>query len=219
MFQFLQDQIKLLESEDEDQIEESGEVTPRSGGGGGGMSASYSHWDNTARTHRDASSWERGYGRDNPHTTSCFDSARDEPKPEEGRRWVRQAEVDFKVLCNIHTAASNIMGYGHVCFMAHQVAEKALKGGVYAMCGARGVSLISHNLNCCAYALQTETTEASGLSEHSSPLERHYLDTRYPNRWPTGAPYEHYTSQDADSAKEHAEALLDIIRIIMLRWL
>ena len=219
MFQFLQDQIKLLESEDEDQIEESGETTPRSGGCGGGMSASYSHWDNTARTHRDASSWERGYRRDNPHTTSSFDSARDEPKPEEGRRWVRQAETDFKVLCNIHTAASNIMGYGHVCFMAHQVAEKALKGGVYAMCGARGVSLISHNITCYAYALQTETTEASGLSEHSSPLERHYLDTRYPNRWPTGAPYEHYTSQDADSAKEHAEALLDIIRIIMLRWL
>ena len=214
--QFLQDQIKLLEDEEEDQNRESGEATSRSGGGGtGGMSASFPRWDCTARTYHAASSWERGYRRDNPHTTSSFDNAREEPSPEEGKRWMRQAEIEYKVLCDIYTNASNSMGYGYVCFLAHQVAEKALKGGVYARCGGSGVSLMGHNLTCYAYTLQTVTAQASDLPRHSAPLEDYYLKARYPNRWSTGAPYEHYTPDDADSAKEHAEALLDIIRGIM----
>ena len=149
VFQFLQDQIKLLEGEDEDQEEESREATPRSGGGG--MNASYSHWDNTARTHRAASNWEREYRRSNPHTTSSFDSAREEPSPEEGKRWVRQAEVEYEVLCDIYTTASNSKVY----FMAHQVAEKALKGGVYALCGMDAAGLKDHDLTRHARAIQT----------------------------------------------------------------
>ena len=55
---------------------------------------------------------------------------------------------------------------------------------------------------------------ACSLSFDYSLLKSYYIDTRYPNRWSTGAPYEHYTSQDADSAKEHAEAILVIMRDI-----
>ena len=212
VFKFLQDQIKLLEDEDDD--EDCG-VTPRSGGGGGGMSASYSYWNQTARTHRAASNWEREYRRSNPHTTSYFDSPREEPRPEEGRRWLRQAEVDFEVLCDIYNNANNSRKYGHVCFMAHQVAEKALKGGMCAMSGMSQVTLAGHSLIMYAYTLQTVTTRASDLPRHSAPLEDYYLKTRYPNLWITGAPYEHYTPHDADSAKEHAEALLDVVRDIL----
>ena len=212
VFQFLQDQIKLLESEDDDSDEGLEGATPRSGSG---VSASYPRWNQTASAHRDASNWEREHRRSNPHTTSSFDNAREEPNPEEGRRWVRQAEVDFKVLCDIHCNASNSKGYCHVCFMAHQVAEKALKGGMYAKCGVSRVSLANHNLTSYSYALQTVTAQASDLPRHSAPLEDHYLKPRYPNRWGSGAPYEHYTPDDADSAKEHAEALLDIIRDIL----
>ena len=212
VFQFLQDQIKLLEDEDDDSDEGLEGATPRSGGC---MSASYSRWNQTARTHRAASNWERQYRRSNPHAASSFDSAREELNPEEGWRWVRQAEVDFKVLCDIHCTSSNSKGYGHVCFMAHQVAEKGLKGGMYAKCGVSRVSLKDHNLTSYSYALQTVTAQASDLPRHSAPLEDHYLNTRYPNRWNSGEPYEHYTPQDADKAKEHAETLLGIIRDIM----
>ena len=213
VFQFLQDHIKLLESEDDDSDEGlEGATVPRSGGG---VSASYPRWNQTASAHHAASNWERQYRRSNPHTTSSFDNAREEPNPEEGKRWVRQAEVDFKVLCDIHCNASNSKGYCHVCFMAHQVAEKALKGGMYAKCGVSRVSLANHNLTSYSYALQTVTAQASDLPRHSAPLEDHYLKPRYPNRWGSGAPYEHYTPDDADSAKEHAEALLDIIRDIL----
>ena len=209
VFKFLQDQIKLLEDEGLE-----GATVPRSGGGGG-MSASYSRWSETVSAHRAASNWERDYKRSNPHAALSFDNPREEPSPEEGKRWVRQAEVDFKVLCDIHSTASNSKGYCHVCFMAHQVAEKALKGGMYAMCVVSRGSLTSRNLTTYAHALQTVTAQASDLPRHSAPLEDYYLNTRYPNRWPTGAPYEHYTPDDADSAKEHAEALLGIVRDIL----
>ena len=54
-----------------------------------------------------------------------------------GERWVKQAEVDFGMLeVNNSQAQKNptLKGFGLVCFLSHQVCEKALKGGVHANC-------------------------------------------------------------------------------------
>ena len=54
----------------------------------------------------------------------------------EGERWLRQATYDYEVLCVIHSQLSSSPRLsGHVCFMAHQIVEKALKGGKYILCG------------------------------------------------------------------------------------
>ncbi len=57
------------------------------------------------------------------------------------------------------------------------------------------------------------------LVQHSTPLEKYYLNTCYPSYW-TGyadTPSEHYMQEDADQAKKHAEAVLTINDSIMKR--
>ena len=50
------------------------------------------------------------------------------PNTTEGMRWVRQAEIDLEVLQSCQNQASSNHGFAHVCYIAHQVVEKALKG-------------------------------------------------------------------------------------------
>ena len=178
----------------------------------------YDSWNRTAAKHR-----QTYYANEQGCSSSSsyqfpFDSFVNKTDPKEGKRWVQQAEVDYKVLIAINNKARTISGYGHVCFMAHQVAEKALKGAVYAVCGTDGRILIDHNLLRRANALHTaKPDQTEGLVDHSSPLESYYLDPRYPNRWPgyTDIPSDHYTLEQADQARDHARAVLDIVQSIM----
>ena len=105
-----------------------------------------------------------------------------------------------------------------VCFMAHEVAEKALKGGMYAKCGLGETSLKSHNLAPLAYALQAKVPSSTlGLAGYMIPLEDYYLDTRFPNRYPdsTTIPSDHYSPEDAQQAKENAENILDMMKTLV----
>ena len=149
----------------------------------------------------------------------AFDEAsiRPERNPREGRRWLKQAQANYSTLLLIHSGSYNDPKVcGDVCFMAHQVAEKALKGGKYFVCGLDANSLHSHNISTHAYGLQSERPgETHGLAAHTTPLEQYYLDPRYPNRWPSGVvPADRYTYQQAEEAKNHAQAILDIIKNI-----
>ena len=178
-----------------------------------GMS-DYKNWNATASRHQRG----EGYAQSSGDPFSSFESLVNNPNPTEGWRWVRQAEIDLGVLqSNLKQASSNC-GYAHVCFMAHQVVEKALKGGVFALCGLDGRNLVVHNLSQNALALQTEKpAEAFGLHQNSSPLESYYLNTRYPNRWkgPRDIPSDHYTHEDAQGAEVHAVEVLRIVKSIM----
>ena len=141
-----------------------------------------------------------------------------EPDPEEGKRWLKQAEANFDSLTVLFEAAGHRPRVcGDVCFMAHQVAEKALKGGKYFVCGLDSNSLRFPNLSTHAYGLQSERPgETHGLAAHTTPLEQYYLEPRYPNRWPPGVvPADRYTYQQAEAAKNHAQAILDIIKNII----
>lgn len=102
---------------------------------------------------------------------------------------------------------------GHVCFLAHQLAEKALKAGKYAICGLEERSLKDHELYRHACALQTEKPiEAANLPDHAHSLESYYLDTRYPNRHmaPT-IPASAFSLATAVEAKEHAVEILNTL--------
>ncbi len=227
VFIFLKKEIERLE-EDATPVEAGDDYrdTSHATSMGGAQQFSYRMWDNMASSQRDA---EEQYARNDPSSSPPpFDRVK---RPEEGKRWVKQAETDFKALCDIHagaiTYASNTNNtdaenttntYANVCFMAHQVAEKALKGGVYALCGMDGRGLSDHNLTRHAYALQTEVPEqAQGLVYHSTRLESYYLDTHgYSNclEGCTDAPAG-YNLDQAAAAKDHAKAVLDIVISIM----
>ena len=142
------------------------------------------------------------------------------PNQKEGKRWLEQAESDLKAL-QILNACSRVPAYSdvccHVCFMAHQVAEKVLKAGRYAVCGMSDDHLVSHNLTPHAYAIQEERSElANDLSSLSSSLEKYYLDTRFPNRhtYPD-VPANLYKEKEASEACDKAEKIMEIIRKLL----
>ena len=140
------------------------------------------------------------------------------PKQEaEGKRWIRQAEMDFNTLDAIMINAKiNHNLSGNVCFMAHEVAEKALKGAMYAIHGLRDASLKSHQLTPLACALESHTPKGVGLADLSATLEPYYLNTRFPNRWPPpNIPAEQFSLSEAESAREKARDILEIVNNIM----
>ena len=183
----------------------------------------YSTWHETARSHHKEhqhtkflcpTEFENENSRFFP--LSMDDIHQEDPC--EGWRWVNQAEVDLEILENCLKQADSMHGFGNVCFLAHQVAEKSLKGGLYALCGPDGRTLVDHNLTRIALSLESlSLKENIILSRHSCQLESYYLDTRYPNRWPNDfdIPSSHYQEKDAIVAAACARRILHTIKSIM----
>ena len=221
VFKYLQCQIERLQKglplldPDEDSSEH---FIPRT------RSSSYwysdfQRWNSTAEEHRSYRQKESDYRAGNSAGYSShsnfWDNAKTDPvlKPEEGRRWLRQAEEDFKMLLSLTNR------YNYICFMAHQVAEKALKAGMYAICGLCENSLKHHRLTGHACNLHLERpTLTDGLSTLTHSLESYYLDTRYPNRHPgpTTIPSDVFTSEQAREARESAKAILGMMKRLVV---
>ena len=239
VFKFLKKQIERLERglplEDPDEPATHGIPSQRPFGSFTSEWSSYfTKWDQTAYQHSRSRESENHYrasgggggggggGHSGPtHTRFPFDEdLGPQPDQQEGERWVKQAEVDFgalMILLNRTPTSQNVSA--SVCFVAHEVAEKALKGGMYAKCGLGETGLKSHNLTPMAYALQAkEPSSTQGLAGYTIPLEDYYLDTRFPNRYPgsTTIPADHYSPEDAQQAKENAENILDMMKTLVM---
>ena len=141
--------------------------------------------------------------------------AQSRPNPEEGQRWLKQADVDYRALHAIMNRAttSDVKLSGSVCFQAHQVAEKALKGGLFAECGD---AVSSHTLAYLVEALKYSVPRHAisyRLHEHAAALDAYYQRPRYPDRWPPPIiPADKYTVEQAEQAKQHARAILRAVR-------
>ena len=234
VFQFLLTQIdKLDQGLPLDDPENEQTALPRGSSGGSGRSNSWGdhfrQWDQTAQEHR------RSHTRDNERcrsrsanvggwsSASPFNAGDDNfrvpRQPQEGCRWMLQAAVDHEVMLMLYQqmeSSNNDKIAGHVCFMAHQVAEKSLKAGMYAICGLDEKDLKDHALTRHAYALHTERPlETQNLASLTISLESFYLDTRYPNRHPSPAiPAREYSSITAQEATEHATSIYTTIKCL-----
>ena len=228
VFKFMQAQIEHLEK-GESLDDPEGQQRPSSSTGDAGWGRFYREWDDTAQQHQtshqnESRSRNRSRGSGRGYHGVPF-SAGDENfrvprQPDEGRRWFRQATIDCKVLkllCDQMTIFGDDEIAGHVCFMAHQVAEKALKAGMYAVCGLDDSGLKDHVLTRHAYALQTENPHHTALlASYTAPLETYYLDTRYPNRHlPPTIPADTFSPARALQAKENAENIYSIIELLL----
>ncbi len=178
----------------------------------------FHNWTSTAKARSKARKTEQASTSKN--SRPGWTSFENEKKPKEGWRWMRQAKLEHAILTDAHLQAEKNSSYGHVCFMAHQVAEKALKGAVYALCGmdSRNLDVSDYALSKHAYALEAvKPSNTQGLADLSTPLEKYYLGTRYPYCWPgcTDIPADHYTPAQADEAQTNAKAIIDIVISIM----
>ncbi len=122
----------------------------------------------------------------------------------EWRRWLAQAQYDLAAARHSQTGGF----YALACFLAQQVAEKALKAFLYAH-GERAV--LGHSVSeLCARCAATNQAFAP-LCPSGGKLDRYYIPTRYPNGLPGGVPAEAYARDDAESALALAEQFVQLV--------
>src|SRR5437870_8455097 len=100
---------------------------------------------------------------------------------EEGQRWLAQADEDLKWVKDL----ANRGGYYLVCFLAQQVAEKALKAFLYAQ--GEEVVLGHAVRQLCHRAARYDVVFRDRLDEWGI-LDSYYIPTRYPNGLPDDIP-------------------------------
>ncbi len=123
----------------------------------------------------------------------------------EGLRWLEQAEADREGARLLLEGGS----YHLACFIAQQVAEKALKAFLYAQ-GEDFV--IGHSVEAlCRWAARYDP-EFETLRTEVAPLDGYYLPTRYPNSVPDSIPARIYNRAIALEALRMADAVLSLVR-------
>ena len=221
VFQFLQRQIERLEQgldvEDPDCSEDEAGFTSEL------WRSRARWWDEEVRTQKENWRREQDRRRDPSMPTQVDDDDLDEQlrqnsviaDPTTAQVWLKQAEHDLTALQVLMREVNSRRGVcAHVCFMAHQVAEKALKAGMYKLIGLHSSVLRWHQLNGHASAIeQVKPRVTSGLRAMVQTLESYYLDPRYPNRYsPAKVPSDQYTVGDAMRAEETAKSVINIIK-------
>jgi len=123
----------------------------------------------------------------------------------EARRWLDQAQADAKTARDCLQDAN----FYATAFFAQQAAEKALKGFLYAQ-GYR--ALITHSVVELLEEAARLKEELKGLANYAKELDRHYIGSRYPNVYPSGAPYQFYTEEMAAKCLSYAGSILDEVK-------
>jgi len=118
--------------------------------------------------------------------------------------WLRQAEGDLRHSRNARQAGD----HDWACFAAQQAAEKAVKGLLLA----RGGEGWGHSVTRLLHDLVHTMPVPEVLIRSAMRLDKHYIPTRYPNGFDTGAPMDYYTEEDADHAITDGQAVLDFCR-------
>ncbi len=126
----------------------------------------------------------------------------------EGLRWLEQAEEDLKWTELLEREG----GYHLVCFLAQQVAEKALKAFLY---GKGEEIVIGHSVErLCAKAADYEPEFREKVKRWAA-LDAYYIPTRYPNGLPGSIPARVYDRETARSALGLATEVVAFVKGLM----
>ena len=120
------------------------------------------------------------------------------------RDWLRQAEADVRharTACGAET-------YEWSCFAAQQAAEKALK----ALYLRLELEAWGHTVSALMGSLPSHAAASDRLLDQARMLDKHYIPTRYPNGFDSGAPTDFYTKEEAEQAIAHAEEIVGFCR-------
>ncbi len=114
------------------------------------------------------------------------------------RDWLAQAQNDL--LWGRSSLESGF--FSQACFIAQQVAEKALKALAYY----RGAELVRGH----SVLLVCRELEINGeLEEAAQRLDQYYIPTRYPDAQPAGAPFRFFTVKQAEEALDLANLFVE----------
>ena len=119
----------------------------------------------------------------------------------EGLRWLDQAEADLKTARDCLSDGN----YYASAFFSQQSAEKGLKGFLYSK-GFRAV--LTHSVVDLLEEAAKSMESWGNLIEQGKELDRHYIGSRYPNFYPSGAPYKYYNQEMAKICVSYATSIL-----------
>lgn len=115
--------------------------------------------------------------------------------------WFKQAKRDLEF-----ANRASIDGFFEwACFAAHQSAEKAVK----AILQKIGYDAWGHSLLMLCQTLATSDKSANDLIEDAKKLDKLYIPTRYPNGFPSGAPMDYFSQEDAEIAIKSSQKILN----------
>ncbi len=122
----------------------------------------------------------------------------------EGLRWLQQAEADRKGARLLFEGGS----FDLACFIAQQIAEKALKAFLYA----NGEDfVVGHSVEAlCRWAAEYDN-DFDRLREQVAPLDGYYIPTRYPNGLPDSIPARVYNRSAAEEGLRLADETLRLV--------
>ena len=124
---------------------------------------------------------------------------------DEGLRWLEQSEAD---LLGAQVLFENNV-YHLVCFIAQQVAEKAIKAFLYT----RGEKIVTgHSVTALATWAEQFDAAFAALRDEVAILDGYYIPTRYPNGIPDSIPAKVYTRKPAEEALRMAEKTIEFVR-------
>ena len=233
VFKFLKRQINRLENNlpllDPDVTESYSQHTKTSFGSH--WESNFNQWDKSARNRRYGHSGRGGGGGGSfsgsdfsrpqqSHATQDSGSSfsfQPQVNMVEAKRWMRQAMSDLQAMKGLFSLSEEKVS-SQIIFMAHQVMEKALKAGMYALLGLNEIYLKRHELNVHARTLSSCEGSLSQLNNLVSNMEKYYLDTRYPNRHTRpDAPVDKYSLHQASDITKCAEKVYDLIYVVVYR--
>jgi len=90
------------------------------------------------------------------------------------------------------------------CFQSQQAAEFAIKA-LYLSLKFEGWG---HSLTSLLKEIEMSVKVPKAILRAAQRLDRHYIQTRYPNGFDRGSPKDYYTEEDSKEAIEHAEAII-----------
>ena len=123
----------------------------------------------------------------------------------EGLRWLEQAEADRYGAQLLFDGGS----YHLACFVAQQLAEKALNAFIYA----QGEELvIGHSVEALSRWAAEFDADFEQLRGTVAPLDGYYIPTRYPNGLPDSIPARVYTQGAAEDAMRMADQVLQTVQ-------
>ena len=202
-FQLLQEEIARMARGISEEDFDTNDVYRSSGSGfdNSGWSGWFHQWDRTASSH------QRYRSRDRARRSTSMGGVSggwNIPTPRmehsEAKRWIKQAEYDYAALTGLETLSqTDEKTCAATCFMSHEVAEKALKAGMYAKCGMSDATLKCHSLESLARALM----QVGCLADISDAifLENFYSQPRFPYCYSSPiVPGEKYLSSTAREA-------------------
>jgi HEPN domain-containing protein len=117
-----------------------------------------------------------------------------------GYDWFRQSREDLLWTQDTLKAGR----YAQACFAAQQVGEKTIKAIAFKR---NNTEVRSHSILEIARALKLD----GEIESIAKRLDQYYISSRYPDAFPSGAPFDFFTRDQAEEALRFARRMVEIV--------